>query len=333
MTELGIPGGLQRFSSRTAYDRDYQRPTWPGGASGVTVGIGYDLGYCTHDKLHADFDGRVSATMVRVMQRCLGVTGQAAKELLPTVRNYILIPWDVALAVFADRDVPEWTERVCKALPGADKLPPDCLGALVSIAYNRGTSFDKADDRYREMRDIKYQMMAGNLARIPDDIRSMKRLWPDMKGLRDRRDAEAKLFADGLACVAPKTVAPPDQSKVIPPAQSGRAARRNEAAGAASGTGSLHRRRRHRARRDRRGLGQTDRDCGGPSRCRPHRGVPRLQRMEREIAMFSLGLALGIALGAIGIGFLANRKPEWFAKVVKVANAVDDKAKDLASKA
>lgn len=34
---------------------------------------------------------------------------------------------------------------------------------------------------------------------------------------------------------------------------------------------------------------------------------------------------LGFAAGAVAIGFLANRKPEWFAKVVKVANAVDDK--------
>jgi hypothetical protein len=29
------------------YTRRYTAPTWPGGASGVTIGIGYDIGYVT----------------------------------------------------------------------------------------------------------------------------------------------------------------------------------------------------------------------------------------------------------------------------------------------
>ena len=36
--------------------------------------------------------------------------------------------------------------------------------------------------------------------------------------------------------------------------------------------------------------------------------------------------AVGVAVGAVAVGFVANRKPEWFAKVVSVANAVDAKA-------
>lgn len=203
-------------SSRAEYEKAYQRPTWPGGASGVTVGIGYDLGYCTLDKLAADFDERLAVTMVRVMQRCLGVTGQAAREILPSVRNSILIPWDVAIAVFSDRDIPEWTAKVCKAIPGADKLPADCLGALVSLADNRGASFDMAGERYTEMRNIKRFVISGDLARIPDEIRAMKRLWgKDQEGLLIRRDKEAALFADGLVGRF-KAVAPPDQPKVAP---------------------------------------------------------------------------------------------------------------------
>lgn len=33
----------------------------------------------------------------------------------------------------------------------------------------------------------------------------------------------------------------------------------------------------------------------------------------------------GFAVGALTIGIIANRRPQWFAKVVKIANAVDDK--------
>ena len=34
---------------------------------------------------------------------------------------------------------------------------------------------------------------------------------------------------------------------------------------------------------------------------------------------------IGFVIGCIVMGVVANRRPEWFAKVVRVANAVDDK--------
>lgn len=43
--------------------------------------------------------------------------------------------------------------------------------------------------------------------------------------------------------------------------------------------------------------------------------------------------ALGFAAGAIVIGIVANRRPNWFASVVKAANIVDAKVNDLAAKA
>jgi hypothetical protein len=38
---------MEEVSSQAAYTKLYQGPTWPGGASGVTIGIGYDGGYST----------------------------------------------------------------------------------------------------------------------------------------------------------------------------------------------------------------------------------------------------------------------------------------------
>jgi hypothetical protein len=38
-----------------------------------------------------------------------------------------------------------------------------------------------------------------------------------------------------------------------------------------------------------------------------------------------LMFALGFVAGAVVVGLLAHRKPEWFAKVVSAVNAVDDK--------
>jgi GH24 family phage-related lysozyme (muramidase) len=209
-------------SSQTYYEAHYRRPEWPGGASGITIGIGYDIGYSDQTKLRADWSERVSETMLRVMEKCLGVRGTDAKDLLPSIRSLIDIPWEQANAVFINRDVPDWTAQVCAAIPGAEKLPADCLGALVSLAYNRGCSFKSPGDRYAEMRAIRAHVMAGQLDKVPDDFRSMKRLWPTVKGLRDRRDAEAKLFAQGasLSATLPPLPSPPDVEPVDkPPSQ------------------------------------------------------------------------------------------------------------------
>lgn len=185
-------------SSRAYYEKVLRRPEWPEGASGVTIGIGYDLGYASPAKIDADWGNHVPAGMLAVMKQCSGVTGTSARDLLPQVKGQISISWDSAMDVFLNRDVPEWTNRVCSVVPLADQLPPDSLGALVSLAYNRGASFNNQGDRYREMRDIKSHVSAHQWSLPPGDLRAMKRLWPNVSGLRKRRDDEAKLFEDGL---------------------------------------------------------------------------------------------------------------------------------------
>jgi GH24 family phage-related lysozyme (muramidase) len=79
---------------------------------------------------------------------------------------------------------------------------PDRLGALVSLTYNRGASYDTPGARYKEMRNIKSHMTAEDFERIPGDIRAMKRLWPGVAGLRKRREREARLFEQGFAALS-----------------------------------------------------------------------------------------------------------------------------------
>jgi hypothetical protein len=76
------------------------------------------------------------------------------------------------------------------------------LGALVSLTYNRGASFGKQADRYREMSSIKAHMENSQFAKIPGEFRSMKRLWPGVRGLQERREFEARLFEKGLALIS-----------------------------------------------------------------------------------------------------------------------------------
>lgn len=193
----------EEVSSKAYYERHYTHPEWPGGASGITIAIGYDLGYATRAKITADWQALVSPEMLKVMLLCAGITGVAAQQLLPSVKALINIPWDAAINVFANRDIPNWTASVLDKITRADRLTPTCLGVGVSIAYNRGASFDLSGDRYAEMRAIKQHVNANQLTLVAGDLRSMKRLWPTVKGLRDRRDREAALWEAGLSTIEP----------------------------------------------------------------------------------------------------------------------------------
>jgi uncharacterized protein (TIGR02594 family) len=183
-------------TSKAVYEKRYRHPIWPKGQSGVTVGIGYDVGHQSKDQVAQDWTGVIDDNMVKLLQKACGIKGPAAGPLAKELAA-VDVPFDKAMQVFLKRDVPRWVGIVAKALSNIKDphITPDRLGALVSLAYNRGPSFAKAGDRYREMNNIRRHMTGRQFALIPDEFRSMKRLWPDMAGLRRRRDAEAAMFA------------------------------------------------------------------------------------------------------------------------------------------
>src|SRR5262245_51259355 len=51
----------EEVSSRAAYKATYHRPTWPGGESGITIGIGYDLRMQTARQFDTDWHGLLSS--------------------------------------------------------------------------------------------------------------------------------------------------------------------------------------------------------------------------------------------------------------------------------
>ena len=128
------------------------------------------------------------------------------------VRAGVTIPWDTAATVFQRTTVPRFAAITSEALPGHEALTPDCFGALVSLTFNRGPSFDRPHDpakdpkdRYREMRGIKQAIADGEIERIPSLIRAMKRIWTGTAvagEMNRRRENEARLFEDGIARIA-----------------------------------------------------------------------------------------------------------------------------------
>lgn len=195
----------QEDSNEAYYTKFYQHFDWPEGASGPTVGIGYDCGYVTVDECKQDWDGIISEEAISTLSGACGFRAGSACAFVQRNRNTVTITWDQALKEFREREIPKWMTRLTNAVPNCDCLSGDSVGALLSLVYNRGCSFDLPGPRYAEMRAIKMYMLTKEFDKIPGEFLSMRRLWPRGGDLWNRRTTESQLFANGL-----NTVVAPD---------------------------------------------------------------------------------------------------------------------------
>ncbi len=196
---------VSEVSSEQTYKRRYAKPTWPKGASGVTIGIGFDVGHASRAQVEQAWRGRLADAFVEDLLGVVGVIGLPAKAAAEKLAEYKLtVPWDTAKAVFYESTIPTYAARTLKAYPGVEKLPPDAQGAILSLVYNRGTR--KSGSTRREMAALESAIAARDLAAIAQLIRDMKRLWvgKGLDGLLKRRDAEADLVAGADRAYVPR---------------------------------------------------------------------------------------------------------------------------------
>jgi hypothetical protein len=180
-------------SSESVYNKRYLRPICPlcaSTVSGVTIGIGYDLGHAPKAAILQDWR---SHPQVSELPRAVGYRGVDA---IPVTRElqFIITPYDLAYNVFINTSVNEYYRVALRAFgPEFNNLHPNARGALVSLVYNRGGGTNCSTASRREMCNIaKTGVPNHDYAYIAAQIRSMKRLWSD-RGLRVRRDMEADL--------------------------------------------------------------------------------------------------------------------------------------------
>ncbi len=193
-------------SSPAQYERNFRHPVWPGGESGITVGIGYDLGYVTRAKASADWQGQVNTPEhLTLLASCAGKKGRTAQTYLSQVRT-VDIPYAAALSVFYQVTLPTYARLTRKTYPGVEKLPPDAQSALLSLVYNRGASLSGATRV--EMKNIVSLVAARDLKGIAREILNMKRLWVNkgLPGLLTRRDKEAEMVANASYFILPEMV-------------------------------------------------------------------------------------------------------------------------------
>jgi hypothetical protein len=185
------------------YNKFLKNPAWPGEQSGVTIGVGYDLGYVNKAEFSEDWKDLPKEIFDR-LYKVVGIKGYNAKNLIRGLKD-ISIPWDLSLKVFMNKTVTKFYNLTRETFPNFDNLPEDAKGGLVSLVFNRGNALE--GDRRREMKLIRDGMKLVStfdqkaLTFIANQIRNMKRIWIGgsiEKGMSRRRDAEAKIIEESL---------------------------------------------------------------------------------------------------------------------------------------
>jgi GH24 family phage-related lysozyme (muramidase) len=186
-------------SGRAVYKKKYTHPVVPGGESGVTIGIGYDLSAVNKGQLKSHWDALLTPEQCKVLGVACKASGSAARKLLKQLKQ-VTIEWDAARQQF-DRFLPYVIAATERAFPKTDKISNVSMGALVSLVYNRGNQVIDTPRRVHMYR-IAQAMEDERFSDIPKHFRDMKVIWankPDMAGVLVRRDLEADLFEAGLS--------------------------------------------------------------------------------------------------------------------------------------
>lgn len=177
--------------SQSMYTRKYERPIWPGGASGVTLGIGYDLGHMSTDVISDDWRVHPQVTKLPI---AAGITGTRAKALTLRMQE-VRTTYPLAYEVFATKSLVKYYRITRRSFPGFENLPANAQGALVSLVYNRGGAM--SGGRRVEMRYIRDVCIPQKSAScVAFQLRKMKSIWKgtDIEaGMNSRREQEAKL--------------------------------------------------------------------------------------------------------------------------------------------
>lgn len=208
-SNLSISGDSKKFimfyevTGEGNYNKKLKSPIWPGEDSGVTIGIGYDLGYASQADLQGEWGNYVHPFIIKRLAVACGKRGKDAQNILTDLKN-VHIEWEDAYKQFTEKLLPVFvalTETFCDNL---EDIHEDCRGALTSLVFNRGTALELKNDPLdsrREMREIKDLMKKKQYSGIPQKFLDMQRLWKGnskVRGVVDRRAGEAALFERGL---------------------------------------------------------------------------------------------------------------------------------------
>ena len=176
-------------------------PYWPAGKSGVTIGVGWDIGQHTVAELASTWADLDRGDRSR-LEAAAGITGPPAGALLASLKS-LSIPASISRKVLSQSVRAEWYPRTLKIFPGAEALPAEVQVALVSVLFNRGPGVGREPDWANatqvdarwEIREIRIDVRDRDMFALYAHLDTMKRLWEEAgpRGVPLRRRAEGHL--------------------------------------------------------------------------------------------------------------------------------------------
>jgi hypothetical protein len=187
------------IGGRAYYEKALQKPTYPGGESGITIGLGYDLGYNTEKQFMEDWSNKINLNFINALRPVIGLKGEKARVMLKGEILQVRVPYVAAYEVFVQKSIPRYFNMTKAIYPALETLNEDTQGALVSMVFNRGNKIE--GESRKEMKAIVQLVANKDYEGIAEEIERSKRLWEGkgLDGLVKRRESEADMVRDSMA--------------------------------------------------------------------------------------------------------------------------------------
>jgi hypothetical protein len=177
-------------------------PYWPGGTSGVTLGVGWDTGYHSRTELRETW-AALGTDALALLASAAGKKGRGAQAIIPQLRA-IHVPRGLSIQVLNRSLNDDYYPLVVQLFPGLERLPAEAQVVFISVVFNRGPSMGhdpdwstaKEVDRRFEMRRMQADVKNADMFAIYAHLGTMKRLWETAgpRGLPLRRRDEQALI-------------------------------------------------------------------------------------------------------------------------------------------
>lgn len=201
---------LEETGGLAYYQRITRFPHSPGSASGITIGVGYDLRFSTPGAFQNDWGNYLPHAVMQELKQDLGQKGSKTRADALKAKG-IEVPFYAAWQVFVGKTLPEFYQKTQQVYPSIASLPNFCPSILVGLVYNRGPA-TQGNNR-EEMANIQRILAEAEQARlqgkpkaevnrlllpVADELLEMKKYWPVTSGLVKRRQLEANLWRESL---------------------------------------------------------------------------------------------------------------------------------------
>ena len=178
-------------------------PYWPGGASGVTLDPGVDLGSADPELVLGGYRPHLSSQELSAVEAVMGIRGEDAKRVLgisisrttdETLQS-VRISRTTATEIFPHVARSYW-EAIQARFKGLHHawtdvaVPAEVHTAMLSLAYNRG-AHNKA------LKVLKPAIAEGDWGKLADLVGAMQQNH-SLEGVRVRRRAEGELIRSAL---------------------------------------------------------------------------------------------------------------------------------------